>query len=174
MQFEVWSKGLAELEVDCIVAGVFDEPELAGEARTLDAAAGGRLKALLARGDFSGRNAETLLLTDVPGLKSERVLLVGLGSRKSFGRKPWRRACTAALNALARTRIASAAFAIERPGVKELDDYYFGRALAELAGSALYRINDLKSGKKPAPPTLERIVAGPVRGAGIAQARRGL
>jgi leucyl aminopeptidase len=174
MQFEVWSKGLAELGVECIVVGVFDEPELAGEARALDTAAGGRLKALIGRGDFSGRSAETLLLTDVPGLKSERVLLVGLGSRKSFSRKSWRRACTAALNALARTRIASAAFAIERPGVKELDDYYFGRALAELAGSALYRINDLKSGKKPAPPTLERIVAGPVRGAGIAQARRGL
>jgi leucyl aminopeptidase len=174
MQFEVWSKGLAELAVECIVAGVFDEPELAGEARSLDSATGGRLKALLGRGDFSGRNGETLLLTDVAKLPAARVLLVGLGPRKSFGRKSWRRACTLALNALARTRIASAAFAIERPGARELDDYYFGRCLAELAGSALYRINDLKSGKRPAAPALERIVAGPVRGAGIAQARRGL
>jgi leucyl aminopeptidase len=129
---------------------------------------------LLGRGDFSGRSGETLLLTDVPDLPAGRVLLVGLGSRKSFGRKSWRRACTVALNALARTRIASAAFAIERPAVKELDDYYFGRCLAELAGSALYRINDLKSGKRPAAPALARLVVGPVRGAGIAQARRGL
>jgi leucyl aminopeptidase len=174
MQFEVWSKGLAELAVECIVAGVFDDPELAGEARTLDSAAAGKLKALIGRGDFSGRSAETLLLTDVPGVESGRVLLVGLGSRKSFGRKSWRRACTAALNALARTRIASAAFAIERPAARELDDYYFGRSLAELAGSALYRVNDLKSGKKPAPPALQRILAGPVKGAGIAQVRRGL
>ena len=26
-----------------------------------------------------------------------------------------------------------------------MDDYYFGRAIAELTGAALYRVNDLKS-----------------------------
>ncbi len=174
MQFEVWSKGLARLAVDCVVVGVFDEPDLSAEARALDSALGGRLKSLIARGDFSGRSGETLLLTEVAGPAAGRVLLVGLGPAKGYGRKAWRRACGAAVAALARTRIRSAAFGIERPAARELDDYTFGRTLAEIAGSTLYRINDLKTGKKPAAPALERIAVGPVRGAGVRAARRGV
>ncbi|HUK02176.1 MAG TPA: leucyl aminopeptidase [Steroidobacteraceae bacterium] len=173
MQFEVWSKDPGALAADCVVVGVFDEPQLTAEARTLDAAAGGRLKTLIARGDFSGRAGETLLVTDLP-LKAGRVLLVGLGVRGSYGRKAWRRAYTVAMHALARTRISSAAFAIERPPTRELDDYYFGRAIAEIVGSALYRVNDLKTGKKPPAVLLNRVLAGPVRSAGAAAARRGL
>ncbi len=174
MQFEVWSKGLAQVAVECVVVGVFDEPQLAAEARAIDAAAAGRLKSLVARGDFSGRSGESLLLTDVSGVSAGRVLLVGLGAAKSYGRKAWRRACGTAVSALARTRIRSAAFGLERPSLRELDDDYFGRSVAEIAGSTLYRVNDLKSGKKPPAPVLERIVAGPVRGTGVRAARRGL
>ncbi|HUN26724.1 MAG TPA: leucyl aminopeptidase [Steroidobacteraceae bacterium] len=174
MQFEVWSKGAAQLAVECIVAGVFDDPELTEEARTVDSAAGGRLKSLVARGDFSGRSGDTLLVTDLSGIAATRVLLVGLGAAKSYNRKAWRKACAAALTALARTRVRSAALALERPRAQELDDYYLGRGVAEIAGSALYRINDLKTGKKPPAPVLERLLAGPVRAAGLGAARRGL
>ncbi len=173
MQLDLWSKGLPALSVDCVVAGVFDEYELASETRALDAAAAGRIKAIVARGDFAGRMGETLLLTEVPGVKAGRILLTGLGPARSFTRKAWRRAYAAAIAALARTRIKSAAIAIERPAARELDDYYFGRAIAEIAGSTLYRINDLKTGKSPPLPVLERLVAGPVRSSAAATARRG-
>ena len=83
MEFAVWTKGLATLAVDCLVVGVFEEGELGAEARAVDAACGGRLKALLARGDFAGRAGETLLVTDLPGLKAARVLLTGLGAASS-------------------------------------------------------------------------------------------
>jgi leucyl aminopeptidase len=174
MQFDLWSKGLATLDVECVAVGVFDEYELASEARALDAAAGGRIKALVARGDFAGRTGETLLLTDVAGVKAGRVLLVGQGVARGFTRKAWRRACGSAITALARTRIKSAAIGLERPPARELDDYYFGRAVAEITGSVLYRINDSKTGKSAPTPLLERVVAGPVRAGGTAAARRGL
>jgi len=174
MHFEVWARGLAALGVDCIVLGVFDEGELGETGGAIDAASGGRLQKLLARGDFSGRAAETLLLTDVPGVAASRVLLTGLGPRKTFSRKAWRRGLTAAVTALTRTRITSVAIALERPPAKELSDYYLGRGIAELVGSGLYRINDLKSGKKPKPHALQSVLAGPVRKAGMAAAQRGL
>jgi leucyl aminopeptidase len=174
MHFEVWTKGLATLAVDCVVVGIFEEGELSGEAQSLDSAASGKLKKLLARGDFPGRTGETLLVTDLPGIHASRVLLTGLGSKKTFARKSWRKAWAAALNAIARTRIASVALAIDRPDSKELDDYYFGRAIAELTGTALYRINDLKTAKKPKAPALQRVLAGPVRKSGIEDAERGL
>ena len=174
MQFGVWTKGLATLAVDCIVLGIFEDGELSGEAQSIDSAAGGKLKKLLARGDFPGRAGETLLLPDLPGVQASRVLLTGLGAKKTFARKSWRKAWAAAMTAIGRTRIGSVALAIDRPDSKELDDYYFGRAVAEIAGSALYRINDLKTAKKPKPAALQRVLAGPVRKAGIEAAERGL
>ena len=172
MEFGVWTKSLATLGVECLVLGVFEEGELSGEARSVDNACGGRLKKLLDRGDFAGRAGDTLLVGDLPGLSASRVLLTGLGTKKLFQRKSWRRACQSALAALARTRIGSCAIAIDRPEAKQLDDYYLGRQIAELTGAALYRVNDLKSAKKPAPPALKRVLAGPVRKASAAE--RGL
>src|SRR5207248_11223898 len=62
MEFGVWTKGLATLGVDCLVVGIFEEGELSGEARSVDAASSGALKRLLARGDFAGRAGDTLLI----------------------------------------------------------------------------------------------------------------
>ncbi|HEV3180148.1 MAG TPA: leucyl aminopeptidase [Steroidobacteraceae bacterium] len=172
MEFGVWSKGLATLAVDCLVLGVFEEGQLGGEGRSVDTACGGRLQKLLQRGDFAGRPGDTLLLGDLPGIRAAHVLLTGLGNRKQFQRKSWRKAWAAAASALNRTRIASCAVALDRPEAKQLDDYYLGRGVAELTGAALYRVNDLKTGKKPPPPALGRVLAGPVRKA--AAAGRGL
>ena len=172
MEFGVWTRGLPTLSVECLVVGVFEEAELGAPARTVDAACGGRLKKLLARGDFAGRAGETLLLADLPGLKASHVLLTGLGARKQWQRKAWRKAWVSAAGALNRTRIASCAVALDRPDTRQLDDYYLGRAVAELAGTVLYRVNDLKTGRKPPPPALRKILAGPVRKAPPAE--RGL
>src|SRR5215469_3877759 len=160
MEFALWTKGFATLAVDCLVVAVFEEAELGAEARAVDAACGGRLQRLLARGDFAGRAGDTLLITEVTELPARRVLLVGLGARAQLSRRGWRRAWGGAVAALGRTRIASVA--------RDLDDYYFGRAVAEIAGATLYRINDLKTGKKPSPPALKKVLAGPVRKADAA------
>jgi leucyl aminopeptidase len=174
MHFDIWTTGLATLAVDCVVLGVFEKGELNEEARTVDAASGGRLTVLMGRGDFSGKSGETLLLTDLPGVKASRVLLTGLGAKKNFSRKTYRRALSAAISAVARTRITSVAIALARPGAKELDDYYLGRAAVEITASALYQVNDLKSGKKPKTSALATVLTGPVRKAGATAARRGL
>jgi leucyl aminopeptidase len=172
MEFGVWTKGLATLSVDCLVLGVFEEAELGGEGRSVDAATGGRLKKLLERGDFAGRAGETLLIAELPGITASHVLLTGLGTRKQWQRRTWRKAWAAAVSALTRTRIASCAVALDRPDARQLDDYYLGRGIAEIAGATLYRINDLKTARKPPPPALKKVLAGPLRKA--AAAERGL
>lgn len=174
MQFDVWSKGLPTLDTECLVVGVFDEGELTEEARAIDSAAGGTLAKLVSRGDFPGRTGETLLIAELENISAMRVLLVGLGAQKNYSRKAFRKAIVAATAALNRTRIAKIAFAIARPSFKDLDDYYFGRVIAEAVGNTLYRVNDLKTAKKPKPPALESVVAGPVRGSAATAAKRGL
>jgi leucyl aminopeptidase len=174
MRFDVFSKGLPALAADCLLVGVFEGGELTDEARAVDAKLGGRIAALVKRGDFPGRLADTLLLTDLRGVRSSRILLVGLGSRGSFLRKQWRRAVIGAIGALARIRAPKAALALARPAATELDDYWLGRGVAELAAMVLYRVNDLKTGKKPKPPALAEIAVGPLAGGAATAARRGL
>ena len=174
MRFEAFSRRAAEQRCDCLVIGAFERAELGPEALAVDRAMRGRVRALLARGDFSGRAGETLLISEPSGLRSARLLLVGLGGKAQYSRRAWRRGLGSAIAALGRTRIVSAALALERPASRELDDYYFGRAIAEVTGSSLYRINDLKSARKPRPPALARVLSGPVDAAALGTVRRGL
>ncbi|HEX5161749.1 MAG TPA: leucyl aminopeptidase [Steroidobacteraceae bacterium] len=160
MQFDTWTKALAELPIDCVAVGVQDDGELTPEAKTLDLKCREKLSRLTKRGDFSGKLGETWLVTDLEGIRAERVLLVGLGPKAKDGitRKTWRRIVVAAISAATRTRVTSLALALPRPAAKVLSDDRLGRSVAELTGNTLYRVNDLKSAKKPRPPALNRVV----------------
>ena len=158
MQFDTWTKALAELPIDCVAVGVQDDGELTPEAKSLDLRCREKLSRLTKRGDFSGKPGETWLVTDLEGIRAERVLLVGLGAKADVTRKTWRRTVVAAISAATRTRVTSLALALPRPGAKVLSDERLGRSVAELTGNTLYRVNDLKSAKKPRPPALGRVV----------------
>ena len=163
MQFEIWTKALPELAVDCVAVGVHEDGELTAEAKVLDGRCREKLSRLTKRGDFSAKPGETWLVTDLEGLGAERVLLVGVGpkaqsSTDNLTRKAWRRAIAAAIGAASRTRVASLALALPRPSVKLLNDERLGRAVAEVTGGTLYRVNDLKSAKKPRATALSKIV----------------
>ena len=164
MQFETSNLSLAAVRADCIAIGLHDDGTLAPLAKQVDEACGGRLKQLQARGDLPTRLGETLLLLDLPGLKAERVIVVGLGSPGDFDRRAWRKALSAVLTAVLRTRTLRLALALERPAAdrKPGGDYYFGRAVAELTHAALYRTNDFKSARKPKPPALTRVLTAAV------------
>lgn len=174
MRFDIWTKGLAGLSADCVVVGSFEDGSLSDEAKEIDRRAGGRISALVKRGDFAARLGETQLLCDLPGLKTSRVLLVGLGARAGFERKQYRRAFSATVGAIAKTRITRVVVALARPASALLDDYRLGRIATELTAHSLYRVNDLKSGRKPKTPALAHLTIGPVSATGAAAAKRGL
>lgn len=159
MQFEIFTKGLAELTIDCVAVGVHEDGELTAEARILDLRCREKISRLLKRGDFSGKAGETWLLADLEGLRAERVMLVGLGGKNvELTRKAWRAALRSALNAVSRTKAAALALALPRPAAKLQSDERFARAVAEVTGHTLYRINGLKSARKPRPHALNRVV----------------
>jgi leucyl aminopeptidase len=175
MQFETSNLSLAAVRADCIAVGLHDDGTFAPLAKQVDEACGGRLKQLQARGDLPSRLGETLLLLDLPGLKAERVVVVGLGAPTDFDRRAWRKALSAALKAVLRTRTLRLALALERPAAdqKPGGDYYFGRAVAELTHAALYRTNDFKSARKPKPAVLTRVLTAAVANEAAADVKRG-
>ena len=60
-------------EVDCVIVGAYSDKTLSPAAQALDAASGGRLAALVERGDVGGKTGNTTLLHDLAGERGLRV-----------------------------------------------------------------------------------------------------
>ncbi len=69
----------AEIDVDAVIVAVSDDAGLTPAAAALDERSGGRIAALLAAGDASGKPGRSLLVHGLPGVRAPRVLLMGVG-----------------------------------------------------------------------------------------------
>jgi len=174
VQFDTSEQRLAALSTDCLAVGVFEDEGFTENARAADAATRGLLARLKSAGDLPVRGNETLLLPAPAGLKARRLLVVGLGKRAEFRQRGWRRAVQATLAACLKTRSAHLAIAIEQPQADPVDAYYSGRAIADLTGTALYRINDYKTARKPPRAALKRVTVAGVSASARREAQRGL
>jgi leucyl aminopeptidase len=157
VRFDTTGRRATQLAADCLAIGLFDDDTLAGTALAVDQATRGALKKLKAAGDVPVRAGETQLLAAPAGISAQRLLVVGLGKPRDFRQRGWRKAVGAALAAVAKSRIAHLVLAIDQPASEAVEPYYLGRAVADLTGTALYRINDFKTGSKPPRPRLARV-----------------
>jgi len=174
VRFDTSEQRLAALVTDCLAVGLFDEDTLSGASLALDKSMRGALSKLKAAGDLPVRPGESQLLLAPAGIKAKRLLVVGLGKRRDFRQRAWRKATSTALAAALRTRAAHLALAIDQPENDTADAYYLGRAVADLTGAALYRTNDFKTGRKPPRPALRRVSIAGLSASGRSGARRGL
>jgi aminopeptidase A. Metallo peptidase. MEROPS family M17 len=84
----------------------------------VDAASGGKLSALLQRGDIGGKTGKTTLLHDLPGVTAPRVLVVGLGETAKFGVAQYLKAIGDAARTLKLGPVRSALFTLSDVAVK--------------------------------------------------------
>jgi len=137
----------------CAIVGLHEGGSFSGAAAQLDEALGGRLTRLAKRGDVRGKAGEVKIL-DTDGAHCERVLVVGLGKKGSFGRKQYRKALVSALGAIAKTGARDAVSYLGEV-VEPADAYYSARLAAEALGAALYRVPAIRSARKPPEPALK-------------------
>ena len=133
MQFHALGASAVRARTACAVVGIHEQGELTGAAVAIDERARGAITRIVKRGDFRAKLGEVLALHDLPGCPAERVLLVGLGSRKTFGRKAYRKAVAAATQWLAASGAADAVSFLAQDPVPEVDAYYAARYLVETA-----------------------------------------
>ena len=100
------------------------------------------------RGDLRGKAGELRLL-DTDGAACERVLVVGLGKQAAYGRKQYRKALVAAVQAVAKTGARDAVSYLAE-SIAEPDAYYDARLAAEAVGAALYRVPAIRSARQAA------------------------
>jgi leucyl aminopeptidase len=132
----------------CLVAAVYEGRKLSGAARQIDQVTNGAIGAILRRGDLDGKSGQTLLLHNLAGLPSERVLLVGAGKEKDLNDARYRELAARVATTLKGTGAAEAISYLTELEIKGRDVAWKIRQAVELTEAALYRFDRLKS--KPA------------------------
>ena len=145
----------ASAQADCVVVGAFADGSLGPSANALDTASNGRLAALVARGDVSGKIGRTTLLQDLAGVASPRVLVVGLGEPEKFAVPQYLKAIGDAVRALRVGPVRHALLTLPELPVKGRDAGWALRQAAIAADHAAYEYTATRS--KKAEVTLQSI-----------------
>jgi leucyl aminopeptidase len=152
MEFTIKSGSPEKQRTACVVVGVFDNRKLTLSAELIDRAANGYLSEIIRRGDMEGKLASSLLLHNVPGTLSDRVLLVGLGKEREFREAEFRRALRTAVKLLNETGSYEAVIYLTEESVKKRDIGWRVEHAVVMAMDAVYRFDQMKSN----PPELRR------------------
>jgi leucyl aminopeptidase len=164
MNVSVQRADCTEFQTPLLVAKVFEgEEELVGPIAKIDDQMGGRISDVRRRGDFRGKEGETLLLyPGENGIPAERLLLVGLGKREDLDLERLRRAAGTAVKQAGKLRVRSLASIMHHAELVEdrITPGDAARAVAEGALLGAYQFTEMKS--KPeedeAPVEIEDLV----------------
>lgn len=154
LEFTLNHEAPAQAGVDCLVVGAYADKRLTSAGQAVDAASGGKLSALLQRGDIGGKTGKTTLLHDLPGVTAPRVLVVGLGEAAKFGVAQYLKAVGDAARTLKIGPVKSALFTLSEVDVKERDAAWKIRQAVIAADHACYRYTATLGKKKNDDPGL--------------------
>ena len=139
LEFSLNQTPPASASVDCVVVGAFADGSLSPAAAALDTASGGRIKALIERGDIVGKTGKTALLHDLPNVTAPRVLVIGLGDIGKFGVPQYLKAVGDAARTLKTGAVTSALFTLGEVAVAGRDAAWNIRSAVIAADHAVYR-----------------------------------
>ncbi|MEX2488906.1 MAG: leucyl aminopeptidase [Pseudomonadales bacterium] len=148
MEYGTKAGNPAKARAQCIVAGIYEDNHLSATARLLDENSDGYISKIVKRGDIQGKKGQTIVLHDVSGINSPRVLLVGLGQRKDMDGARYIQVASSAINALKNTKARNALCCLLEVDVKEKDVYWKTRRLVEQFEAGSYEFNEMR-GKPP-------------------------
>ncbi|RNF84329.1 leucyl aminopeptidase [Montanilutibacter psychrotolerans] len=139
LEFDLNRDAPAAANFDCVVVGAFTDNTLSPSGDALDQVSGGRIRALLERGDVAGKTGRTALLLDLPGIAAPRVLVVGLGEPGKFGVPQYLKAIGDAARALKTGPIGKALLTLSEVPVTGRDQAWAIRQAVIAADHACYR-----------------------------------
>ena len=145
------------ISTDCLVLGIYEYRQMSNAAKTVDASCNGAIKDALRTGDQNGKSGEILILYGVPGIKAKRVLLLGLGRRKSLTPNSFGATIGAAVRKLDQSGAKNAVITI--PGAFETgaEIYSATRGVTLEVANNTYSFNQCKSEKQKSRAPLKKI-----------------
>jgi len=154
MEISVKTVNLETVKSPCLVVGVSDKRKLSESAKHLDELSSGFISNVLRRGDISGALGDSLMLHDVPGLKAERVLLVGCGASSEITHQKFQDIVANASSELSKANIKTAVFSLADLDCKSLSNSMQIRLSTEALHQTDYRFSELK---KETAPSLKKV-----------------
>jgi len=149
MEISVKTINLETIKSPCLVVGVTDKRKLTPSAQQLDLLSNGFISKVLRRGDISGEMGDALMLHDVPGLKSERVLLVGCGKIAELTHQRFTTIVSNISSTLSKANIKNAVVSIADLASKTLSSTLQIRLATEALLQENYRFSELKKDTHP-------------------------
>ncbi|MGH8718276.1 MAG: leucyl aminopeptidase [Burkholderiales bacterium] len=174
MEFSIKSGSPRRPRAACVVAGVFEPRKLSAPAQTLDRAANGYLSELLRRGDMEGKLGSTLLLHNVSGISSDRLLLVGLGRERDFRDKEYRDATRAAIKSLNDTGSTDAISHLTELEVPKRNSGWQVSQAVTTTLATLYRFDRMKSKRDSSRRSLKKLTLSVTRKGDIRMSEQAL
>jgi leucyl aminopeptidase len=153
MEFFIRSGIPSKQKTGCAILGVFDGDGYSGPGDHFNKISGGLLSSLKKQGDLPVRPGQTLVVQDPKGLACKRLLLIGCGKRKNFLVPSFKSAISLSMSRLGGLGATDAICYMAPEGV---DTYAKTRHAVEAVETALYRCDEMKSGKKKPAPRLKK------------------
>jgi len=121
MKIRLDNESPTEMATACLVVGALEDAPLQGAAKAVNDACDGRLQALVDSGDVDPDRNETTLIHGLPGVRAERILVVGGGKASKFDRVRYQNMCLAAGIFLRKHAVTEAHVCLADIEVEDLD-----------------------------------------------------
>lgn len=157
MDFFTTTSKASRRAADCIIVGVYERGKLSAGAADIDAASGGALAALVKSGDLPSAIGKAKVLMGLDGVRAKRIVVAGLGKTSQSGARSYRDAVSAAMQALAGSKVSSIVNYLSLEDAGGIDAYYKARHAVQSIGDALYSFQHMKSGRKTPAMPLKKI-----------------
>ncbi|ODC02341.1 leucyl aminopeptidase [Terasakiispira papahanaumokuakeensis] len=155
MEFKLLSQSPANQSTACLVIPVGQDGQLTAVGEQVDKATESLVRQTLDRGDFKGKLGQTFLLPFAPGLKAERLLLVGYGDADKLTESRFRKMVQASASALLALNIHDALVTLADTPVLERAVDWRIRLISETFLTSRYRFTEFKSQPEPEPGLTE-------------------
>jgi len=126
-----------QIRTAALAVGVFADGELSAAADVIDRAGDNLVKSVVKQ-DFKGRAGEVLTLRHLPGVRAERVMLVGLGKQADYNMKTFQKAEAAFAKHCVALGLTQATTALATVPCPAAEPTLLGRLSAQAVHDATY------------------------------------
>ena len=157
MRFSVTTSPIDKPKASLRAVALFHKRKLGVHGETLDHALEGRIAGVIKAGESDGDAGGTLLIP-APAKGTAGIVLVGLGPRKDFSRKPVRKACSALAKLLVERPADTVAIAVDDLLPPDEGVGWLVHTLVSAIGDAGYRFTTYKGKEEVKPVRLKTVI----------------
>ncbi|MCL4148295.1 UNVERIFIED_CONTAM: hypothetical protein GTU68_061432, partial [Idotea baltica] len=157
MQYFVTANTASSQQTDCVVVAIFEQGQLSASASELNVSSEGRIQHILDRGDITGKIGQTLLLQDLDGVNSPRVLLVGCGAKEGIKESDYNTIISTITTTLDNSAALNATLYLTDITVNDRTPAWLVSNAITTIEAALYQYTATKSDVKPKENPLESL-----------------